>query len=154
MQVNWIMAWHDRSVVIHNGMKWTSLLSPALTRTHIRRRTSYNILQNMSTNALQVAKPEATQYFSLPLCLCEITPKQNNETQNAFCTKIWIFFCFVWFRWIHAFPIYWRICTNSHERKWLYYALSEAYLVNECRRFGALIQLTLKSLYFLIWALS
>lgn len=39
----------------------------------------------MSTNALQVAKPEATQYFSS--FVCEITPKRNNEIQNV-CMRI------------------------------------------------------------------
>lgn len=67
-----------------------------------------NILQNMSTNALQVAKPEATQYISSFVCVRNHTKtKQWNPKCVSACvfyTQIWIYL-FVWFRWIHAFPI-------------------------------------------------
>lgn len=147
-------------------------ICPTLSRAHTRRPT---ILQNMSTNALGCEIRSHTIFLPLCACVCvkshtkqkvrKKTASQNNEIKNmSVCVyflhsnsrKTFIFLVSVNSR--ISYCLHKILCTNIRN-EWMNKRTNEmkenhcvfgAYLVNECHEFGALIQLTLKSLYFLI----
>lgn len=111
------MAWRDPAVVIHGGIKWTSLLS--------------YILQNMSINALQVAKQQKPHNISLSSFVCAKSHQsQNNETQNVFLT-LKFESIFLRFPLIHAFPI--RTALHEPRNEWMNERMKEKHCVmSEC----------------------